>query len=168
MPLNSKKSVLKKGAISFHTQEVNFKLDEKGKPIEVIISEQKESNFLIEDLMLLANRRVAERIGRKRGAVEPKTFVYRIHDQPSPEKLNQFIQFVAKLGYKMRISTERNLAKSLMNYLKIKGKGEENLVETLAVRTMAKAEYSTKNIGHYGLAFAYYTHLLHLSVVIPT
>jgi ribonuclease R len=154
-----KEERFKKGAISFHTQEVNFKLDEKGKPIEVIISEQKESNFLIEDLMLLANRRVAERIGRKRGAVEPKTFVYRIHDQPSPEKLNQFIQFVAKLGYKMRISTERNLAKSFNElFEKIKGKGEENLVETLAVRTMAKAEYSTKNIGHYGLAFAYYTH----------
>ncbi|NCC73269.1 MAG: ribonuclease R [Sphingobacteriia bacterium] len=148
-----------KGAISFNTQEVKFKLDENSKPIEVLIKEQKESNFLIEDFMLLANRRVAERIGRKRGNIEPKTFVYRIHDQPSPEKLNQFIQFVGKLGYKMRINSERSLAKSFNDlFEKVHGKGEENLVETLAVRTMAKAEYSTTNIGHYGLAFQYYTH----------
>ncbi|MBE0639121.1 MAG: ribonuclease R [Bacteroidales bacterium] len=148
-----------KGAISFHTQEVKFKLDEKGKPIDVFIKEQKESNFLIEDFMLLANRRVAERIGRKRGTIEPKTFVYRIHDQPSPEKLNQFIQFVGKLGYKIKISSERSLAKSFNDlFEKVHGKGEENLVETLAVRTMAKAEYSTQNIGHYGLAFPFYTH----------
>lgn len=148
-----------KGAISFHTQEVKFKLDEKGKPIDVFIKEQKESNFLIEDFMLLANRRVAERIGRKRGTIEPKTFVYRIHDQPSPEKLNQFIQFVGKLGYKIKVSSERSLAKSFNElFEKVHGKGEENLVETLAVRTMAKAEYSTQNIGHYGLAFQFYTH----------
>jgi ribonuclease R len=148
-----------KGAISFHTQEVKFKLDEKGKPIDVFVKEQKEANFLIEDFMLLANRRVAERIGRKRGNVEPKTFVYRIHDQPSPEKLNQFIQFVGKLGYKIKIGSEKSLAKSFNElFEKVHGKGEENLVETLAVRTMAKAEYSTQNIGHYGLAFPFYTH----------
>lgn len=149
----------KKGSISFRTQEVKFKLDEKGKPLEIFIKEQKESNFLIEDFMLLANRRVAERIGRKRGNTEPKTFVYRIHDQPSPEKLSQFIQFVGKLGYKMRVGTEKSLAKSFNELFdKVQGKGEENLVETLAIRTMAKAEYSTRNIGHYGLAFPYYTH----------
>lgn len=154
-----KEERFRKGAISFHTQEVKFRLDDKGKPVDVFVKEQKESNFLIEDFMLLANRRVAERIGRKRGAIEPKTFVYRIHDQPSPEKLNQFIQFVGKLGYKMRIGSELSLAKSFNELFdKVHGKGEENLVETLAVRTMAKAEYSTQNIGHYGLAFAYYTH----------
>lgn len=148
-----------KGAISFHTQEVKFKLDEKGKPLDVFVKEQKEANFLIEDFMLLANRRVAERIGRKRGNIEPKAFVYRIHDQPSPEKLNQFIQFVGKLGYKIKVSSEKSLAKSFNElFEKVHGKGEENLVETLAVRTMAKAEYSTQNIGHYGLAFQFYTH----------
>lgn len=149
----------RKGAINFHSEEVKFKLDEKGKPIDVFVKEQKEANWLIEDFMLLANRRVAERIGRKRGKIEPKTFVYRIHDEPSPEKLSKFIEFVGKLGYKIRLSTERSLAKSFNElFEKVHGKGEENLVETLAVRTMAKAEYSTQNIGHYGLAFPYYTH----------
>ncbi len=149
----------KKGSINFHTEEVKFILDEKGKPTGVYIKEQKEANFLIEDFMLLANRRVAERIGRKRGLNPVKTFVYRVHDQPSPEKLSQFIQFVGKLGYKMRVNSEINLAKSFNElFIQVKGRGEENMIETLAVRTMAKAEYSTQNIGHYGLAFQYYTH----------
>ncbi len=154
-----KEARFKKGAINFHTEEVKFKLDDNGKPLGVYVKEQKEANWLIEDFMLLANRRVAERIGRKRGASKPKTFVYRIHDEPSPEKLNQFMQFVGKLGYKMRMTSERSLAKSFNELFdQVHGKGEENLVETLAVRTMAKAEYSTQNIGHYGLAFPYYTH----------
>jgi ribonuclease R len=149
----------KKGSINFHTEEVKFQLDEKGKPIGVYVKEQKEANWMIEDFMLLANRRVAERIGRRRGKVEPKTFVYRIHAEPSPEKLNQFVQFVGKLGYNMRLGSERSLAKSFNDlFSQVHGKGEENLIETLAVRTMAKAEYSTDNIGHYGLAFQYYTH----------
>ncbi len=154
-----KEARFRKGSINFHSEEVKFKLDEKGKPVDVFIKEQKEANWLIEDFMLLANRRVAERIGRKRGNIEPKTFVYRIHDEPSPDKLNKFIEFVGKLGYKIKIGSERSLAKSFNElFEKVHGKGEENLVETLAVRTMAKAEYSTKNIGHYGLAFPYYTH----------
>jgi ribonuclease R len=149
----------KKGSINFHTEEVKFKLDEKGKPVGVYVKEQKEANWMIEDFMLLANRRVAERIGRRRGRVEPKTFVYRIHAEPFPEKLNQFVQFVGKLGYNMRLSSEKSLAKSFNDlFSQVHGKGEENLIETLAVRTMAKAEYSTDNIGHYGLAFQYYTH----------
>jgi len=149
----------KKGSINFHTEEVKFILDEKGKPTGVYVKEQKEANFLIEDFMLLANRRVAEKIGRKRGLNPVKTFVYRVHDQPSPEKLSQFIQFVGKLGYKMKVNSEINLAKSFNDlFAQVKGRGEENLIETLGVRTMAKAEYSTQNIGHYGLAFQYYTH----------
>lgn len=154
-----KEARFKKGAINFHSEEVKFKLDEKGKPVDVFVKVQKEANWLIEDFMLLANRKVAERIGRKRGNVDPKTFVYRIHDEPSPEKLSKFIEFVGKLGYKIKVNSERSLAKSFNElFEKVHGKGEENLVETLAVRTMAKAEYSTKNIGHYGLAFPYYTH----------
>jgi len=148
-----------KGSINFHTEEVKFILDEKGKPIDTYVKVQKEANWMIEDFMLLANRKVAERIGRQRGKIPPKTFVYRIHDQPSPEKLSKFTQFVGRLGYKMKLGSELSLAKSFNDlFRQVSGRGEENLVETLAVRTMAKAEYSTQNIGHYGLAFKYYTH----------
>jgi ribonuclease R len=147
------------GSINFATQEVKFKLDEDGTPLSVYIKEQKDSNRLIEDFMLLANRKVAEYIGKKRGQEKPKTFVYRIHDTPSPEKLNTFIEFLDKLGYSLKISSQANLAKSFNDLFKqIAGKGEENMIETIAIRTMAKAEYSTDNIGHYGLAFPYYTH----------
>ncbi len=148
-----------KGAIAFTSQEVKFRLDEKGKPIEAFIKEQKESNKLIEDFMLLANRRVAERIGRKRGKQEPRTFVYRIHDMPNPEKLNTFAEFLKKLGYNLHTGSQKSISSSLNDlFTQIKGKGEENMIEAIAVRTMAKAEYSTGNIGHYGLAFKYYTH----------
>ncbi len=154
-----KQERFKKGSINFHTEEVKFNLDEKGKPIGVYVKEQKEANWMIEDFMLLANRRVAERIGRKRGRTEPKTFVYRIHAEPFPEKLNQFVQFVGKLGYNMKLGSERSLGKSFNDlFSQVHGKGDENLIEILAVRTMAKAVYSTENIGHYGLAFQYYTH----------
>ncbi|MCF8365379.1 MAG: ribonuclease R [Bacteroidales bacterium] len=154
-----KKIRFQKGAINFHTEEVKFILDKKGKPIDTYVKVQKEANWMIEDFMLLANRRVAEKIGRQRGKVLPKTFVYRIHDEPSPEKLSKFTQFVGRLGYKMSLGSERSLAKSFNDlFSQVSGRGEENLVETLAVRTMAKAEYSTQNIGHYGLAFKYYTH----------
>jgi ribonuclease R len=154
-----KEERFKKGAINFHTEEVKFILDQRGKPVDTYVKVQKEANFLIEDFMLLANRRVAERIGRVRGNTKPKTFVYRVHDQPSPEKLDAFRQYVGKLGYKMRLTSERSLAKSFNELFdNVKGRGEENLVETLAIRTMAKAEYATANIGHYGLAFKYYTH----------
>jgi ribonuclease R len=149
----------KNGSINFSTQEVKFKLDEDGTPLSVYIKEQKDSNRLIEDFMLLANRRVAELIGRKQEKEKPKTFVYRVHDMPSPEKLNTFIEFLGKLGYSLKISSQESLARSFNNLFKqIAGKGEENMIETIAIRTMAKAEYSTDNIGHYGLAFKYYTH----------
>ncbi len=147
------------GSINFQTQEVRFKLDENGKPIDVHIKEQKESNKLIEDFMLLANKKVAEFIGKKRGRRKPKTFVYRIHNTPQPEKLANFVEFLGRLGYKMRTGSQRTLAKSFNQLFKdIAGKGEKNMIEAIAIRTMAKAEYSTNNIGHYGLAFPYYTH----------
>ena len=148
---------LKKGSINFKSQEVKFVLDDKGKPVEVYIKEQKESNMLVEDFMLLANKEVAKLIGMKKD--KANTFVYRIHDRPNPEKLNTFAEFVKKLGYNLKINSKKNISDSINNlFTQIAGKGEENMIETIAVRTMAKAEYSTKNIGHYGLAFKYYTH----------
>lgn len=150
---------MKAGSINFHTEEVKFILDETGKPVDTYVKVQQESHMLIEDFMLLANRTVAERIGKPIGKKKIKTFVYRIHDEPNPEKLNTFLQFIGKLGYSMNISTREKLVKSYNDLFKaVDGKGEKNLVETVAIRTMAKAEYSTANIGHYGLAFRFYTH----------
>lgn len=148
-----------KGSINFKSTEVKFKLDEQARPIEAFIKEQKEANWLVEDFMLLANKSVAEKIGKKKGQAAPKTFVYRIHDSPNPEKLGIFTEFVRKLGYSVKTSTRKTLSDSLNKLFEdIAGKGEENMIETIAIRTMAKAIYSTKNIGHYGLSFPYYTH----------
>ncbi|NOU46486.1 MAG: ribonuclease R [Bacteroidales bacterium] len=150
---------VKNGSINFHSEEVKFILDETGKPIDTFVKVQKESHMLIEDFMLLANRHVAEKIGKPHGKKEPNTFVYRIHDEPNPEKLNTFMQFLNKLGYSMNISSRAKLVKSYNDlFVAVEGKGEKSLIETVAIRTMAKAEYSTQNIGHYGLAFPYYTH----------
>ncbi len=150
---------MRSGAIDFERQEVKFRLDEDSKPVSVYFKEQKEAHKLIEEFMLLANKAVAERVGKPKGKEKPKTFVYRIHDIPNPEKLSTLSTFVAKLGYKIKTDTRNNIAKSFNNLLKdSQGKGEENLIETLTIRTMAKAEYSTVNIGHYGLAFDHYTH----------
>lgn len=149
----------KSGSINFKSTEVKFKLDEKGKPLGVYVKEVMDSNRLIEDFMLLANKKVASLIGEKKGKETPKTFVYRIHDEPNPEKLNTFVQFISKLGYKMKLGSRKNLATSFNNLFEnIAGKGEENMIETIAIRTMSKAYYSTDNIGHYGLAFPYYSH----------
>ncbi len=149
----------KGGAINFHSVEVKFKLDENAKPISTYIKENKESNWLIEEFMLLANRRVAELVGIKKGAADPKTFVYRIHDVPNPDKLFRFSEFLGKLGYSLKTGTRKGLAHSFNRlFEQIAGKGEANMIETIAIRTMAKAEYSTQNIGHYGLDFKYYTH----------
>ena len=149
----------KKGAIAFSSQEVKFKLDETGKPIGAFLKEQTDANRLIEDFMLLANRKVAEKIGVKHGRQEPRTFIYRVHDMPNPEKLQTFSEFVRKLGYRLQIGSRKSISSSLNQlFSDIKGKGEENMIESIAVRTMAKAEYSISNIGHYGLAFKYYTH----------
>ncbi|MBZ0241689.1 MAG: ribonuclease R [Bacteroidales bacterium] len=146
------------GSINFYSEEVKFILDENAKPIDTYVKVQQESHKLIEDFMLLANRRVAEKIGKTKGKT-PKTFVYRVHDEPNPEKLNTFVQLVSRLGYSMNISNRQKLVTSYNNLFKaVEGKGEKNLIETVAIRTMAKAEYSTENIGHYGLAFPFYTH----------
>lgn len=150
---------LKAGAIDFDRQEVKFKLDENGKPIGVYLKEQKDSHKLIEEFMLMANKAVAEKIGKPVGNKQVKTFVYRIHDHPNMEKLSVLSNFVSKFGYKIKTDTRKNIAESFNRMLHdSQGKGEENLIETLTLRSMAKAEYSTKNIGHYGLAFDYYTH----------
>ncbi|MCK9421070.1 MAG: ribonuclease R [Bacteroidales bacterium] len=148
-----------KGSFNFETQEVRFKLDEKGRPLSIFIREMKEANKLIEDFMLLANRMVAERIGRKKENQPAKTFVYRVHDTPNPEKLETFTQFVERLGFKLKITTKKSLAESFNKlFHDIRGTGTENMIETIAIRTMSKAYYTTNNIGHYGLAFPFYTH----------
>ena len=153
----------KSGAINFESQEVKFQLDENAHPIGVYIKESKEANWLIEEFMLLANKTVAESIGktRKTGKTAPtaRTFVYRVHDEPNPEKLNTFVEFVAKLGFSMKIGSRKALAESYNRLFEnIAGRGEENMIDTIAIRTMSKAYYSTENIGHYGLAFTHYTH----------
>ncbi|MBQ3538464.1 MAG: ribonuclease R [Bacteroidaceae bacterium] len=148
------------GAIDFQQAEVHFRLDEKGKPLSVYFSESNESHQLIEEFMLLANRTVAETIGKRTQKNSPKTFVYRIHDTPDPEKLTTLARFVAKLGYKMKSASGRTTSPSALNNLlnEIKGSKEQNVIEQISLRTMQKAKYSTQNIGHYGLSFKYYTH----------
>lgn len=147
------------GAIAFDRVELKFNIDEKGKPISVYFKEAKASNMLIEEFMLLANRKVAELIGKTDPKKSPKTFVYRIHDRPDPEKLENFNNFIHKFGYAIQLVTPRGVAESMNNLLEnVKGKKEQNVIEMLAIRAMAKAAYSTRNIGHYGLAFEYYTH----------
>ncbi len=147
------------GSLNFHSEEVKFILDENGKPIDTYIRVQNESHELIEDFMLLANRTVAETFGKPDSKWHNFTFVYRVHDEPNPEKLNNFLRLISRLGYTMDISTRSKLVKSYNKLFEdVEGKGEKNLVETVAIRTMAKAVYSTDNIGHYGLSFDYYTH----------
>lgn len=162
----------KDGAINFESQEVKFQLDENAKPIGVYIKEDKEANWLIEEFMLLANRRVAERVGAPASSTSsskktsntsstrsPKTFVYRVHDEPNPEKLSTFVEFVGKLGYKIKTSSRQALAHSYNSLFEsIAGRGEEYMIDSIAIRTMSRAYYSTENIGHYGLGFRYYTH----------
>jgi ribonuclease R len=187
---------LKKGSVDFHTIEVKFHLDEEGNPTGVYFKEQKDSNELIEDFMLLANKRVATYVSKglsannpdddfapkspskpdkeagkkegkvaKSGAVKERhipselPFVYRIHASPDEEKLNAFVRFVNKIGFKMSVKSPLDATKALNKLLQdVEGKKEENMISQLAVRTMAKAVYSTKNIGHYGLGFRYYSH----------
>ncbi|MCK5824146.1 MAG: ribonuclease R [Ichthyobacteriaceae bacterium] len=149
-----------KGAISFDRVEVKFKLNEKSEPVGIYFKESKDSNHLIEEFMLLANRKVAEFVGTKiNGEPSDKTFIYRIHDDPDPEKLSSLKTFVSQFGYKMNIEGRKAVSTSLNKLLAdVHGKAEANMVETLAVRSMSKAKYTTGNIGHYGLAFNYYTH----------
>lgn len=148
----------KKGSINFHSQEVKFRLDENGDPIGVYIKEQKDAHKLIEDFMLLANRKVAEFCSK---SIHSKNnpFVYRVHDLPDEEKVRTFGAFLQKLGYKFSYRNQNELSKSFNKLLQdVEGKKESGMISQLAIRTMAKAFYTTKNIGHYGLKFDYYTH----------
>ena len=148
------------GAINFDRYEVKFEIDDKGKPVSVYFKESKDANKLVEEFMLLANKTVAEEIGKVPRNKKAKVFPYRIHDLPDPEKLDNLAQFIARFGYKLRTSgTKSDVSKSINHLLDdIQGKKEENLIETVSIRAMQKARYSTHNIGHYGLAFEYYTH----------
>ncbi len=149
----------KNGAISFESTEVKFKLDDNGKPLGVYVKERKDAHKLIEDFMLLANRRVAEFVAKKGKGKKKYTFVYRSHDAPNMEALSSFALFAARFGYKINTKSDKEIAKSL-NYLMedVEGKKEQNVLTQLAIRSMAKAIYTTKKSSHYGLAFDYYTH----------
>lgn len=148
------------GAIAFDREEAKFQLDEQGHPLGVYFKVQKEANQLIEEFMLLANRSVSTFIGAKKNkSGKAKTFVYRVHDKPDADKLDRFANFILKFGYYFDARKGRAVANQMNELLgKIKGRSEENVVSILAVRTMQKAYYSTNNIGHYGLAFPYYSH----------
>ena len=151
---------MENNAINFDTEEVKFKLDENSKPIGVYLKVQKEANFLIEEFMLLANKRVAEKIGKTNSPKQDaKTFVYRIHDEPIQEKLTTFKNFVKKLGFDIKTGSHKALATSFNQlFSEMKDRNEYNMLTKLSIRLMARAVYSTDNIGHYGLAFPYYTH----------
>lgn len=149
----------KKGAISFSSQEVKFKLDEKGKPVGIMIKESKEAHQLIEEFMLLANRTVAENLGKIKLKDKPLPFPYRVHDDPDEEKLLPFIAFARKFGHQFDTSSPDTIARSFNLMLKnVHGKPEQHVLEQLGIRTMAKAKYTIENVGHYGLGFEHYCH----------
>ncbi|HEX6222954.1 MAG TPA: ribonuclease R [Chryseolinea sp.] len=153
-----RKERFSKGAVNFETTEVKFKLDEKGKPLAVIPKIRKDAHKLIEEFMLLANKQVATFVYNHKKAKEKNTFVYRIHDFPDPEKVKDFSIFARQFGHKMNID-ENSISSSLNKLMsEIEGKPEQNILEQLAIRTMAKAKYSTDVKGHFGLAFNHYTH----------
>ncbi len=148
------------GAVNFDSEELHFDVDEKGKPIRCYFKKSKDANKLIEEFMLLANRTVAESIGKVRKGVKAKTLPYRIHDQPDPTKLENLREFIAPFGYRLKTAGTRGAVSRSLNALMdaCQGRNEQKLIETVALRAMMKAKYSTHNIGHYGLAFDYYTH----------
>src|SRR6478672_93975 len=147
------------GAINFSSSEVRFKLDEKGKPIGIIVKESKEAHQLIEEFMLLANKYVAENVSKIEINKKPLPFPYRVHDLPSEEKLLPFMAFARKFGHKFDTSSTEKIAESFNTMLKdVEGKPEQHVLEQLGIRTMAKAIYTTENIGHYGLGFEHYCH----------
>ncbi|TZF82540.1 ribonuclease R [Pedobacter sp. BS3] len=149
----------KNGAISFESVEVKFRLDASGKPIGVYVKERKDAHKLIEDFMLLANRKVAEFVAKKGKGKQKFTFVYRSHDAPNEQTLSSFAQFASMFGYKISTKSDREIARSLNNLMEdVEGKKEQNVLTQLAIRSMAKAIYTTKKSSHYGLAFDYYTH----------
>ncbi|HCL83333.1 MAG TPA: ribonuclease R, partial [Chitinophagaceae bacterium] len=154
-----RKQRIKKGAINFSSVEVRFKLDEKGKPIGIVVKESKDSHQLIEEFMLLANRTVAGHVARIRIKKKPIPFPYRIHDTPDKEKLAPFVEFAKKYGHHFDTKSPEGIAASFNLMLQdVKGKPEQHVLEQLGIRTMAKALYTTENIGHYGLGFTNYCH----------
>ena len=154
-----RKRRMNQGAISFDRVEVKFNLDDDANPTSVYFKEAKDANKLIEEFMLLANRKVAEFIGEKNKKPSGKTFVYRVHDEPDTEKLASLQNIISKFGYKINTDTRETTSATLNQLLAdVHGKAESNMIETLAIRSMSKAVYTTQNIGHYGLAFDYYSH----------
>lgn len=151
---------IRDGAITFDRSEVRFNLDENNEPVGVYFKISKDSNHLIEEFMLLANRKVSEFVSlNRKGTPTNNTFIYRIHDDPNPTKLEALRDFVSTFGYKMDLANTKKVTESMNTLLqKVKGKPEENMIETLAMRSMSKAVYSTNPIGHYGLGFEYYSH----------
>jgi ribonuclease R len=149
----------KKGAINFSSTEVRFKLDEKGKPIGIMVKESKEAHQLVEEFMLLANRTIAEYVGKIKVNKKPVPFPYRVHDVPDKEKLLPFIEFAKKYGHQFDTTTPQSIAVSFNQMLSdVKGRPEQHVLEQLGIRTMSKAIYTTENIGHYGLGFEHYCH----------
>ena len=150
----------KHGSVKFDREELHFDVDEKGKPVRCYFKKSKDANKLVEEFMLLANKTVAESVGKVKKGVKPKTLPYRIHDMPDPTKLETLRAFVVKFGYKMKTGGTKGAISKSLNALmeQCAGKKEQNLIETVALRAMMKAKYSVHNIGHYGLAFDYYTH----------
>ena len=150
----------KNGSVKFDREELHFDIDETGKPIRAYFKVSKDANKLIEEFMLLANKTVAESIGRVKKGIKAKTLPYRIHDQPDPQKLENLREFVAKFGYKVKTAGTKGAITKSLNALMSQAEGtrEQNAIETVALRAMMKARYSVHNIGHYGLAFDYYTH----------
>lgn len=159
MAQNLRKERFGEGAINFSSQEVRFKLDESGKPIGIVIKESKEAHQLVEEFMLLANRTVAEYVSEIQVSGKPVPFPYRVHDVPDEEKLKVFTTFAASLGHRFNLNSSEDIAASFNFMLsEVKGKPEQHILETLGIRTMSKAVYTTDNIGHYGLGFKDYCH----------
>lgn len=156
---NFRKERFRNGAINFSSTEVKFQLDETGKPLAIIVKESKEAHQLIEEFMLLANRTVAAHLAKVKVNKKPVPFPYRIHDTPDEEKLKPFAAFAKKFGYKFDMNNEAEVAASFNQLLQdVHGKPEQHVLEQLGIRTMAKAIYTSENIGHYGLGFEYYCH----------
>jgi ribonuclease R len=154
-----RKQRFKKGAINFSSTEVRFKLDEKGKPVGIMVKESKEAHQLVEEFMLLANRTVAENVGKIKVNKKAIPFPYRVHDTPDKEKLLPFIEFAKKYGHQFDMKSPQAIAASFNQMLKdVQGRPEQHVLEQLGIRTMAKAVYTTENIGHYGLGFEHYCH----------
>ncbi len=158
MAIHIRKKRMENGAIDFDSEEVKFKLDEKGNPVELIVKERKQAHMLIEEFMLLANKYVASFMAEK-NKERPIPFVYRIHDKPDPAKLEEFAMFALEMGVKLDLSSPKRISTSLNKLTELCQKNEAlKILQPLAIRSMAKAEYSTENIGHYGLAFKFYSH----------